>query len=298
MISVIIPVYNSSKFLGECVESVLSQTYRNFEIILVDDGSTDGSDMLCDWYAQQYSNITAIHKPNEGVTSARRVGLERSRGEFITFLDSDDIIHDNCLYELKRHMTEDIDLVVSEVKYEEKLQVTRYIYNILNGNIPAGISGKLYRKELFDDLSLSLPNDIVIGEDLIMNIKIALNCSSSIQSITSNLYYYRPNPASVTHTRKYTWNYEERFIEELNTAFKNKRDEHIDAIMSSYFITIEKMTINKIQINWENQYLFEFLKWATKQRLSLKHLILLRVHNVYLAKALLAIHRRLSSLLS
>jgi len=89
-ISIIIPVYNSTLYLKQCVESILAQTYHNFEILLVDDGSTDDSPMLCDEYAQKDDRIVTIHKQNGGTSDARNVGLEKASGDYITFMDNDD----------------------------------------------------------------------------------------------------------------------------------------------------------------------------------------------------------------
>lgn len=97
LISVIIPVYNVEKYLHECVDSVLRQTYKNLEIILVDDGSTDSSGKICDEYAEKDNRIIVIHKKNEGPSKTRNAGLERATGKYIYFLDSDDYIENNAL---------------------------------------------------------------------------------------------------------------------------------------------------------------------------------------------------------
>lgn len=92
LVSVVIPVYQAEKYLVGCVESVLRQTYRNVEIILVDDGSDDGSQTICDGYTEKYGNIHCIHQKNQGVSCARNVGIEQARGEYLLFVDSDDYI--------------------------------------------------------------------------------------------------------------------------------------------------------------------------------------------------------------
>lgn len=92
-ISVIVPVYNTEKWLHRCVDSILAQTYTDFELLLIDDGSTDGSGEICDEYAEQDSRIRVFHKPNGGVSSARNLGLDNALGEWITFADSDDYVY-------------------------------------------------------------------------------------------------------------------------------------------------------------------------------------------------------------
>ena len=89
-ISVIVPVYNVERYLTRCIDSILAQTYQNFELILVDDGSTDGSGTLCDSYMKKDSRIKVIHKKNGGLSDARNSGIDAAEGEFLSFIDSDD----------------------------------------------------------------------------------------------------------------------------------------------------------------------------------------------------------------
>lgn len=98
MISIIVPVYNTEKYLDQCIQSILSQTYTDYELLLVDDGSTDSSGVICDRYAEQDSRVREFHKPNGGVSSARNMGLDNARGEWIGWVDSDDYI-DADMYE-------------------------------------------------------------------------------------------------------------------------------------------------------------------------------------------------------
>ena len=97
-ISVVIPSYNSIKYLTQCVGSVLSQTFRDFEIILVDDGSIDGSEKLCDEYAAKYPFIRVIHQENAGASAARNAGLREAQGEYIHFIDADDMLSGDHVY--------------------------------------------------------------------------------------------------------------------------------------------------------------------------------------------------------
>lgn len=96
-ISVIVPVYNVEKYLDKCVQSILNQTYENIELVLIDDGSTDGSSKICDKYGKIDSRVKVIHKENGGLSSARNRGIDEAVGKFITFIDSDDYIHHQML---------------------------------------------------------------------------------------------------------------------------------------------------------------------------------------------------------
>ena len=97
MISVIVTVYNIEQYLGQCIKSILGSTYQDLEVILVDDGSRDSSGEICDQFAQADGRVKVIHKVNAGVSQARNTGLEAAKGDFITFVDGDDVIHPNTL---------------------------------------------------------------------------------------------------------------------------------------------------------------------------------------------------------
>jgi glycosyltransferase involved in cell wall biosynthesis len=111
--SVIVPVYNVEKYLHECVDSVLSQTFEDFELILVDDGSNDNSGAICDEYEKKDSRVTVIHKQNGGQSTARNEGVKNARGEYALFIDSDDMFADNSVFEqIKNKITKNTDIVV------------------------------------------------------------------------------------------------------------------------------------------------------------------------------------------
>ena len=111
-ISIIIPVYNVKQYLEDCLESILNQDYKIYEIILVNDGSTDGSADICNLYSDKYSFISTIHKENGGLSDARNVGLKKSNGDYILFIDSDDMIFENSLEKIHQTLEEDLDVDV------------------------------------------------------------------------------------------------------------------------------------------------------------------------------------------
>ena len=123
-ISIIIPVYNSTLYLKQCVESILAQTYHNFEILLVDDGSTDDSPMICDEYAKKDDRIVTIHKQNGGTSDARNVGLEKASGDYITFMDNDDYWSDpDALCDIIKVISEtepDVEMHAKMVYWQDK----------------------------------------------------------------------------------------------------------------------------------------------------------------------------------
>ena len=123
MISVIVPIYNAEKYLKESIDSIINQTYRDLEIILVDDGSTDNSLQMCKEFAQNDSRIKVVHQENRGILGARKTGISEAQGEYISFIDSDDWI-DSCFYEKlhKLQLTHDADIIVSGCRLEQGKQ--------------------------------------------------------------------------------------------------------------------------------------------------------------------------------
>lgn len=108
MISVIVPVYNVEKYLSRCIDSVLMQTFTDFELLLVDDGSPDNSGMICDEYALKDVRVKVLHQENKGLSGARNAGIENSVGNYVVFIDSDDYVKDNYLCNLLQILPDDI----------------------------------------------------------------------------------------------------------------------------------------------------------------------------------------------
>ena len=119
MISIIIPVYNVKLYLDNCIQSVIQQSYTDFECILVDDGSTDGSSEICDQWAEKDNRIIIVHQPNGGVSSARNKGLEQAKGEYICFIDSDDWVDVDYLSAMINNLKEkETDLIICGLTQE------------------------------------------------------------------------------------------------------------------------------------------------------------------------------------
>ncbi len=174
MISIIVPVYNTEKYLHRCIDSVLAQTYQDFELLLIDDGSKDSSGAICDEYAAQDTRVRVFHKENGGVSSARNVGLDNVQGEWVTFVDSDDYIEENFLKSFEGNL--DADLVVGGMI--EKGPQGNLLRNIpsgyhhpptfaLEGNLTKlafqSPCGKMYRGSLVKKLRFD--ESMIIGED-------------------------------------------------------------------------------------------------------------------------------------
>ncbi|MDO4487911.1 MAG: glycosyltransferase [Eubacteriales bacterium] len=135
-VSIIIPVYNVENYLGRCMDSVVSQDMGDLEVILTDDGSTDGSGALCDMYAEKYGFVSAYHKPNGGLSDARNFGLQRSTGEYVLFLDSDDFLTPDALSALYSETTkEKPDVVIGHCNELKKTAAMERFENVVRENL-------------------------------------------------------------------------------------------------------------------------------------------------------------------
>ena len=214
LIGVIVPVYKVEKYISECIESILAQTYTKFHLILVDDGTPDNAGNICDEYAKKDSRITVIHQENAGVTRARARGVEEADDcEFITFVDGDDTLLSDGLQSLVEN-SEKYDIVISEVVTNKR--VKRFIPNIeyRNGLIyekHCSLWGKLFRKSIIDQSSFDTQRKIYVGEDLLTNLRISFNTTSDIVIIDKKVYNYRYNEASCINTFRPTLEYEQLF---------------------------------------------------------------------------------------
>lgn len=207
MISIIIPVYNVEKFLPECLDSLLSQTYTDFEVILVDDGSPDKSGSICDEYTQKDARIRAIHQKNAGVSAARNNGIEQARGEWVTFIDSDDWVCSNYLQNFHLDESDGIDLVIQGLEYYDQrdghffspwsfkecvLKKDDFLFAFAENKLmEVGFPvGKAYSKKLLDLNNLRFDTRLSFHEDHIFVLDYYMLCHT-IRLVDAIDYKYR-----------------------------------------------------------------------------------------------------------
>lgn len=218
--SILIPVYNVEKYLPECIESVLNQTYQNFEIILVDDGSTDNSGKLCDEYEKKDSRIRVYHKVNGGQLHTREYAVKRASGDWYVFLDSDDSLQPNALETIYNKILQyDCDLVIygwqrfcgekilddtatgrPDFIFSDKRSLYKTVFFDQQYN---SLCRKAVKADLFTGQDYSRFYKIKYGEDLLQSIEL-LNNANKVLMIDQLLYNYRMNPQSMVHTIDYS----------------------------------------------------------------------------------------------
>ena len=214
MISIIIPVYNVEQYLDKCLQSVIHQTYQDIEIILVDDGSSDNSGILCDKWQEKDSRIKVIHKSNGGLSNARNVAIEQANGEYLMFIDSDDIVsNDLCkeLFEMLKNNNADISICNSTHIFDDRFdfkntgEIHCYSRNeaicqlwYQKSFLPSAW-GKLYKKELFKKTKFT---EGIIFEDVDIMHKLFYQCNKIVYG-EMELYGYVHHENSIT-TKKYS----------------------------------------------------------------------------------------------
>lgn len=269
LISVIIPVYNTGKYLQQCLDSVIAQTYQNLDIVVVDDGSTDGSGDLCDQYAQRDERIRVLHKENTGVSSARNMGLIHAKANYLCFVDADDVILPDYvmyLYKLLISYQADISICgyvklanIDEYIDEEKEYIRVYQKQtalkdmIYKCNITSYSYLKLYRKELLNDIYFD--EELHVAEDFDFVYKCLLNTEKIVYG-SKVLYIYRQHDESCMHSDN--WNKYEKTWEISYHRIKNIK-KNIPELMNAYitYLFIQALGFFSMSNGWKNADAFK-----------------------------------------
>jgi len=286
LLTVVIPVYNVEKYLKRCIESILIQEWKNYDILLVDDGSTDSSPQICDDYAKAYDFISVIHKKNGGLSAARNTGISHAEGEYVYFPDSDDWIEPDTFIALAEVVeSQKFDIISFNrefVKGEEDAilpdsLVTQvfegkdaFVQMLKHGYITGFANDKIYRKSLFTDNDIQFP----IGkyyEDLGTNYKLFLSAKKVYATNQKYYHYLIDNPDSITQS----WNekkfsdmfgfYKEVFYSDFVRSQLNKEELQISQLyyvngLVHILASLYKSKLDKQYIEITNEVKQELLK--------------------------------------
>lgn len=200
-ISVIVPVYKAEKYLHRCVDSILSQTFTDFELILVDDGSPDNSGVICDEYAVKDMRVKVLHKNNGGVSSARNVGLDSAQGEWLLFLDADDWLSCNTFDECLR-IGDNCDIIrfgynsvfdengdITKKRLPDVAALKDYLRLVIERKTTMAIWGAMYKRSIFKLNKIYFDTTIRMGEDWVVLVNVILH-SKNIKFLSLPLYQY------------------------------------------------------------------------------------------------------------
>lgn len=212
-ISIIIPVYNSSNYLRRCLDSILSQSFDRWECILVDDGSTDGSSIICDEYVSKDARFKVIHQANSGVSKARNAGINAAKGNWIGFVDSDDWIESET-YEIAYNeaIKNNADMVqwgycrsdgendYAFCVYKSEFDLSKFTDNLKENEPYFGFILTLTKRELILENNIFFPTDMSMGEDYIFSLKCYLSTKNIYNIKNKYFYHYFQNPKSACHS--------------------------------------------------------------------------------------------------
>lgn len=217
-ISIIVPVYNAEELLPRCINSLLAQSYSRIEIILIDDGSSDGSGYLCDKFASIDNRVRVIHQANAGVSTARNKGMSLATGDFLCFVDADDEVEPNYISSFVQGITPEVDLVFQgfcEIRDGHCIRWTPPEQHFAEGELTEAISllnkqsvhlfgyvyTKLYRRSIIQENSLAFRQDISLTEDRIFALEYLIH-ARQMQLVSTSAYRYYIQPNSLTTRRR------------------------------------------------------------------------------------------------
>lgn len=205
-ISIIIPVFNREKYIRRCLNSILRQSFKDYELIIVDDGSYDATGKICDEYAKKYNKIRVIHQVNAGVSRARNVGLKNMRGKFVTFIDSDDFIPSNYLEQIRiayeKYGDGFLYCTSFKIYSETGIQFFRYrensmysvlnasgLFSMINKGLFNSVVNKIYESSRIKNYHIFFPEKLDLGEDMVFNLRY-LDSVDKFEFVMMNKNYY------------------------------------------------------------------------------------------------------------
>lgn len=304
-ISVIVPIYNTEKYLHRCLNSIINQTYKELEIILVDDGSKDSSPQICDEFAEKDSRVKVIHKKNEGVANARNTAISMATGEYLAFVDSDDFI-DKAMFErlINNAVKNDADIAICGFKITSGDECeTIYIDEEHTFNSQRALEhlyidmdfcfvtlwGKIFKRDLFNDIIIP---SVVCAEDNYVLYKIFLKSKTIVYDKSEMyMYYYRTDSATKTFNESssedfrafseqmYFWEKEgrmdlhrmcfvrcfKRLIMTMGCAKGNPKIEGFNQMMKEAYEKCINEHIDKVNIGWLEKKMY-LTDWCDEQK--------------------------------
>ena len=295
-VSVIVPIYNSEATICRCIDSLLSQTFSDWEAILVDDGSTDTSSMICDRYYEVDKRFVVLHQENSGVSSARERGLSNARGEYVIHLDADDWIEPEMLERLlDTARKECADMVICDFidEWPDKSIINKQVPSVNENKVliremftklHGSCWNKLVKRDLFKRYDIHFPSNINIGEDLFVIVSLLLN-EIKVSYLPEALYHYdhTSNPFSLTNSRR-DWSiiyqsqvkcYEELFDDKYPDILEYlrylaKRELFINGSTYSEFMSIYPEVNNRLTAMCKTYPGGRLLRFASRNRLAYK----------------------------
>lgn len=256
-VSIIIPIYNSDKYLKKCLDSILNQTYKNIEIILVNDGSTDNSLNICKEYKEKDNRIKIINNTNHGVSYSRNCGIKIANGDYIVFVDSDDTVDENYInFLMLANKNDNFDLVIcalcSKIETSKKVSSENIVLdneNVLTGNLKddyeilfeylLGPYLKLFKRSIIDEYNILFPEKLLVSEDQVFNREYLKHVRKYkfINKCLYNYYHRENNSLSVKIDNKY-WICDMYNIDSMKKFLDMEKIKNKDRILTNHAISL------------------------------------------------------------
>lgn len=258
-ISVIVPIYKIERYLRQCIDSILAQTFTEFELLLIDDESPDGCPAICDEYTKKDARIRTFHKPNGGVASARNWGIDNAKGDWIMYIDGDDWIEPTYIEELyNAAIKNDADIAICGFRFA--YEDGRYIEEhptLWDNNKSASLNqyiastwttvwGSIHKSSLYKDNGIRSPKNITFCEDFHLMVRLC-HFAKKVVSIDRPLYNYRQQSSSIMHSlNNKTWRDELTAYKEIIDFFRNQGEleKYIKAMSWRTLKAGQEMTLN------------------------------------------------------
>lgn len=293
MISIIVPVYNAQKYIKRCVESIVNQTYKDWELFLIDDGSKDESGTICDQLAKSDSRIQVFHTENQGASAARNRGLDEATGEYVTFVDADDWIETNHLQVLIDQVLPDVDLCINsfitdlyygtrpycykQIQTHDNLESLEMFFSVLNQHSQF-LWNKLFKRKIIEENSIIFNTNISLGEDNIFILEY-LNYIHGLSASPACTYHYDQideNPFSLGRRKR------------SSSEFLYQLKANRSAILKLY----EKYKLDIIKCYGDNYFFTEFFLRIVITDKSIRKNLLLDQDDVELSDELSALNTK------
>lgn len=263
-VSVIIPAYNAAQTIRQCVQSVLTQSFKNFEVVVVNDGSADETPNICNSLAQEDARVKVIHQTNKGRTAAREVGLENASAQWVCFIDADDTIPQNSLSDLYSMASAQTDVVFGNGytlnnEHRKTIPLSDFRHLAVRGEGAIGLPwGSLYRKILLSHYMFDLPKDIYMGEDYIFWLRLIFTTTKPIHIVYNKVYTKGADSTSSSFV--WTADYAEKLHAlRMQSIPQNVQTQYLKDALSDAIVNLMSVAIFQPKQIWQNSHFYRQL---------------------------------------
>ena len=287
MVSVIVPVYNSEHTIGKCIESILSQTFSAVELVLINDGSTDKSGQICDDYALRDGRIKVIHQLNKGRIAARWASVEQSEGNWIAFVDSDDMLPETAIADLYEKADDDTDIILGNGQklpneHRVVIPMEEFRHKAVSAEGTIGVPwGSLYRRSVITAYLFDLSRDVISGEDYIFWLRLVFSTNRPVKVVYKNVYTKSEDRTSGYF--KWTAAYAQMLNElRISSIPEEQRSKYAADMLHDRIANLFDIAVNESRTGWKHSQFYQDILHDTT--LSFKQKLFLSIPSLWVRK--------------